>query len=117
VTAPSLQGRLFRATGDTARGEVTTATVFQYNEDDTCVWAVYAGGPIVRGFLVGTRTGDRLEARYVQLNAAGETASGYCVSRIEELDDGRLAVDETWRGESREGDGHSRVEEISLPQS
>ncbi|MFN8035966.1 MAG: hypothetical protein U0V73_08535 [Acidimicrobiia bacterium] len=115
MTVPSLQGRIFRAVGDTTRGEVTTATVFQYNEDDDCVWAVYAGGPVVRGFLVGRRTGDRLEARFVQLVSSGETASGYCVTRVEELGDGRLALEETWKWESRDGVGHGRLEEILVP--
>ena len=34
------------------------------------------------GFLVGTRDGDRLEFRYSQLNASGETSNGRCSSAI-----------------------------------
>lgn len=87
-------------------------TTFVYGEDAGEIWASYQGGGIRRGHLVGRREGDRLDFRYVQLNAAGETSTGHCVSTVSTLPDGRLRLDETWHWESRPGSGTSAVEEI-----
>lgn len=110
---PSLDGRRFAAVGDTVEGEVGEGTVFAYHENDGEVWAHYSGGAVRRGYLVGTRAGDRLDFRYSQLNARGETSSGHCVSSVSQLADGRLRMDETWEWESRPGAGTSAVEELS----
>jgi hypothetical protein len=115
VGAPSLDGRRFRSAANVG-GEVDADTVFHYAEDGSGeVWASYAGGAIRRGFLVGRRGGNRLEFRYVQLNDAGETSSGHCVSTVSTLPDGRLRLDETWAWESRAGSGSSAVEELPDP--
>jgi hypothetical protein len=93
-------------------GDVGPATVFRYRERDGAIEADYAGGTIRAGFLVGTREGDELRFRYVQLRTDGTTAGGRCTSQIVEVDDGRLAMDETWAWESEPGDGTSRVVEV-----
>ncbi|RSM64789.1 hypothetical protein DMH04_50625 [Kibdelosporangium aridum] len=108
----SLDGRKFRAVADTVGGEVEATTEFTYHEKDGEIWAEYAGGKISRGYLVGTRTGDTLDFRYAQLNTAGETNTGHCVSRIETLADGRLRLTEKWEWESRSGSGTSVVQEV-----
>ncbi|MFE9660434.1 MULTISPECIES: hypothetical protein [unclassified Streptomyces] len=109
--APSLDGRVLVPVADQAPGQVGTRTRFAYHERDGVVWADYAGGEVVRGHLVGTRTGDRLDFRYVQLRTDGTTASGHCASRVVALPDGRVRLLETWEWESREGRGTSVVEE------
>jgi hypothetical protein len=103
---PSLDGRRF-ATEDSGGGVATSETVFRYAEDDGVVTATYEGGPIRRGFLVGTRTGDSLDFRYVQLHTDGSTASGHCTTDLELLADGRVRLNETWAWESRPGSGRS----------
>ncbi|WP_018353481.1 hypothetical protein [Longispora albida] len=108
---PSLDGRTFRAVSDVDGGEVSTETVFEYHQDGDLVWAEYSGGTIRRGHLVGTRHGDRLDFRYAQLNTAGETAAGHCVSTVESGPGGRLRLHETWEWESKAGSGTSVVEE------
>ena len=96
-----------------SEGEATPATVFEYYEGgDGIVWARYEGGVIRLGFLVGMRDGDRLEFRYSQLNASGETASGRCFTTISALPDGRLRLDEEWAWETKPGAGTSAIEEI-----
>ncbi|GAA2300078.1 hypothetical protein GCM10010149_56340 [Nonomuraea roseoviolacea subsp. roseoviolacea] len=112
MTVPSLDGRRFRAVADVAGGEVGTETIFTYHQDGSEIWGTYAGGSVRRGFLVGTLDGDRVDFRYTQLNLAGETSSGHCVSRITVLADGRLRLDESWEWESRPGSGSSAVEEV-----
>jgi hypothetical protein len=108
----SLDGRRFRAVGDVDGGEVEAATVFTYHERDGEIWAEYAGGRVKRGYLVGTREGDKLDFRYTQLNTAGETNSGHCVSTVEHMADGRLRLSETWEWESRTGSGTSVLAEL-----
>jgi hypothetical protein len=110
--APSIDGRHFAADADVVAGEVSTDTVFVYHEHDGEVWGDYAGGSIRRGHLLGTRTGDRLDFRYVQLNTAGQTSTGHCVSTVTVLPDGRLQLDETWHWESRPGNGSNTVTEL-----
>jgi hypothetical protein len=109
--APSLEGRQFTAV-DNASGEVDASTVFVYHEKGDLVWARYGGGGVGLGFLVGTRTGDELDFRYTQRGPLGQTSTGHCLSRIEQLSDGRLRLDEKWEWESRGISGTSVVEEL-----
>jgi hypothetical protein len=109
----SLDGRRFRAAVAAEGGEVDAETVFEYHEEGDLIWARYAGGAVRLGYLVGVRRGDELEFRYSQLNTAGESSSGRCVSTLEILPDGRLRLHESWRWESREGTGTSTVDEIA----
>ncbi|MER8014646.1 hypothetical protein ACIQ7S_01605 [Streptomyces griseoluteus] len=108
----SLDGLTLAPVADQAPGQVGTGTLFAYHESEGRIWAEYAGGDIERGHLVGTRAGDRLDFRYVQLRHDGTTASGHCVSTVTELPDGRLRLEEEWRWESGPGAGTSVVEEV-----
>jgi hypothetical protein len=112
ISVPSLDGRTF-ATADSGGGVATAETTFRYAEEDGVVTGTYEGGPIRRGFLVGTRTGDTLDFRYVQLHTDGSTASGHCSTELERLPDGRIQLNETWEWESRPGSGRSI--EVELP--
>ena len=109
-SVPSLDGRRF-AVADSGGGVATMDTTFHYSEDDGVVTATYSGGTIRRGFLVGTRAGDSLDFRYVQLHTDGSTASGHCVTELEALPDGRIRLNESWEWESRPGSGRSVAEE------
>ncbi|MER5380584.1 hypothetical protein ABT040_09915 [Streptomyces sp. NPDC002688] len=110
--ARSLDGLVLAPVADQAPGQVGTRTRFRYHEEDGVVWADYAGGDVLRGHLVGTREGDRLDFRYVQLKHDGTTSSGHCVSLVVELPDGRVRLEESWAWESRTGTGTSVVEEV-----
>ncbi|MGK5554365.1 hypothetical protein ACSNOI_22400 [Actinomadura kijaniata] len=112
METPSLDGLRFRAVADVVGGEIAPATLFTYHEDGGGIWGEYSGGAIRRGFLVGTRRGDVLDFRYSQLNTAGETSNGHCVSRVVTLPDGRLRLEESWEWESRDGSGTSAVEQV-----
>ncbi|KUN03777.1 hypothetical protein AQI95_20175 [Streptomyces yokosukanensis] len=109
----SLDGLTFAPVADQAPGQVGTSTRFAYHEKNGEVWAEYAGGDVVRGHLVGTRQGDRLDFRYVQLRTDGTTACGHCASTVAELPDGRLRLVEAWEWESRTGSGTSVVEQVT----
>ncbi|GHH34706.1 hypothetical protein [Streptomyces candidus] len=107
----SLDGLVLAPVADQAPGQVGTRTRFAYHEQDGLIWAEYTGGDIVRGHLVGTREGDRLDFRYVQLKSDGTTSSGHCLSAVTLLPDGRVRLEESWAWESQEGSGTSVVEE------
>ncbi len=109
----SLDGLVLAPVADQAPGQVGTRTRFTYHEKDGEIWAEYSGGDVVRGHLVGTRDGDRLDFRYVQLKRDGTTSSGHCVSTVVELPDGRVRLDETWEWESQDGSGTSVVEQLT----
>lgn len=109
----SLDGLVFAPVADQAPGQVGTRTRFVYHEQDGEIWAEYAGGDVVRGRLVGTRAGDRLDFRYVQLKTDGTTSSGHCVSDVVELPDDRIRLEETWEWESQAGNGTSIVEQVT----
>ncbi|MEU1040883.1 hypothetical protein [Streptomyces sp. NPDC005907] len=111
--ARSLDGLVLAPVADQAPGQVGTRTRFTYHERNGEIWAEYSGGDVVRGHLVGRRTGDRLDFRYVQLKHDGTTSSGHCVSSVVELADGRVRLEESWQWESQEGSGTSVVEEIT----
>ena len=111
--ARSLDGLVLAPVADQAPGQVGTRTRFTYHEQDGEIWAEYEGGDVVRGRLVGTRAGDRIDIRYVQLKTDGTTSSGHCVSLVTELPDGRVRLEETWEWESQEGHGTSSVEQVT----
>lgn len=113
MTAPSLDGRWFRSAEAVAGGEVGAETRFGYHQHDDLVWARYAGGQVRLGFLVGTRSGDRLDFRYTHVNGEGETATGHCTSTIVVTGAGRLRLHEIWSWESRPGSGTSVLEEVA----
>lgn len=108
----TLDGLVLAPVADQAPGQVGTRTRFTYREQDGEISAEYTGGDVVRGYLVGTREGDRLDFRYVQLDRDGTTSSGHCVSTVVELSDGRVRLEEQWEWESRAGSGTSVVEQI-----
>lgn len=66
---------------------------------------------MLRGYLVGTRTGDTLSFRYSHPNTNGEASNGRCDSSMEATD-GRPCLSETWGWESREGAETSILEEF-----
>ncbi|MET7858960.1 hypothetical protein ABZS81_17410 [Streptomyces sp. NPDC005318] len=123
--ARSLDGLVLSPVADQTPGQVGTRTRFTYHEENGRIRAEYAGGDVVRGHLVGTRSGDRLDflphglegmggAPSVQLKQDGTTSSGHCVSTVVDLADGRVRLDERREWESQEGCGTSVVEELSV---
>ncbi|QJW89661.1 n-acetylglutamate synthase [Spirosoma taeanense] len=107
-------GKTFRSVTNTANGEVNEETLFHYRQQGQIVWAEYAGGAIVKGFIIATVQADNsLDMRYEHVNAQGLLMTGSCRSTPERLPDGRLRLYERWQWTSGEGSsGESIVEEI-----
>ncbi|MEM9521890.1 MAG: hypothetical protein AAGA37_21460 [Actinomycetota bacterium] len=111
---PSIDGRVFADVTAAHAGDVGADTRFEYHEEaDGVVWARYHGGSVRLGYLVGARSGDRLDFRYSHVTVEGGTASGRCRSEIVMLDDGRLEFHESWNWESQPGSGTSVVREVT----
>lgn len=111
-TELSLDGRTLAGVSNADAGEVDPDTRFEFEQDGDRVSATYAGGEIVEGQLLGTIDGNTWDIRYVQLNEAGETATGHSVGNVTELEDGRVRVEDEWEWESKPGSGESVLEEI-----
>ena len=110
----SFNDKVFRSSSNTTNGEVSASTRFQYHQDENIVWAEYAGGSIVKGFLIATVEKDQtLDARYEHVNDSGELMTGKCKSTPELLDDGRIRLHEKWQWTSGDKSrGESVVEEV-----
>lgn len=109
----SLDGRTFHGVENSATGDVGQTTTFTYHQDDDVIWAEYSGGGVLRGYLVGTRSAEKLNFRYAHLGVNKATSTGVCESVIEVLDDGRVRFHESWAWESRPETGRSIVEEMT----
>lgn len=114
MSAPSYDGRRFRAVENSASGEVGSETVFEYHQEGEAVWATYRGGDVVVGTLVATADDEgRLDMRYGHVNRSGALMTGVCETTPEVLPDGRLRLHERWRWTSGDGtSGTSTLEEL-----
>lgn len=108
----SLDGRTLTGVENDEDGEVGADTEFEFEQEGERIYASYSGGDIVDGHLVGTFDGDQWDIRYVQINTDNETATGHSVGNVEQLDDGRIRVEDEWEWESKPGEGESVHEEV-----
>jgi hypothetical protein len=107
--------KTFRSVTNTPNGDVSGDTLFHYHQQDKLVWAEYAGGDIVKGFLIAVvLEGGFLDMRYEHVNSQGKLMTGRCSSAPELLPDGRIRLHEQWQWTSGDGSsGTSIVEEVS----
>lgn len=91
-------GKCFVPKMNTENGEVDGQTVFHYHQRENVIWAEYAGGEILQGFLVGTADEKgNLEFTYQHINAFMQIRLGKCNSMPIRLEDGRLEMHEEWQ--------------------
>lgn len=114
MTRINYDNRRFTPQNNTANGEVNSSTVFHYHQQETVVWATYAGGSVRFGTLIANvLDDDSLDMRYSHVNANGDLMTGKCRSIPELLSDGRLRLHETWTWTSGDNSsGSSIVEEV-----
>jgi hypothetical protein len=95
---PSVNGKNFKASANSANGEVGSETLFHYHEDSRAVWAEYSGGRIARGFLIGKRVSPTtLDLRYQHVSLDGSIKTGICRSTLSLEADGRVMIREKWQ--------------------
>ncbi|PRX79023.1 hypothetical protein B0G93_102386 [Bacillus sp. V-88] len=107
-------GRTFVSIENTANGEVSSKTVFEYKQEGKILSATYSGGDITKGTLIGIVKDDgSLVFRYNHVNVNHEIRGGQCTSVPEILKDGRIRLHEKWKWMDREQSvGESVVEEL-----
>ena len=86
-----------------ANGVVNDLTIFNFSQTDNFVFATYSGGQILRGYLVGILSQNKLSFSYCQLQTNGKMDNGQseCDVMIEN-DKIRLVEHFTWA--SRNGE-------------
>lgn len=106
--------RVFRPVSNTDNGETTADTRFHYQQEGAILTCTYAGGPIVKGQLLGLVDAEgRIDMRYHQLNAKGELMTGHCQSTPEVLPNGKIRLHESWQWTSGDQSaGQSVLEEV-----
>lgn len=110
-------GKNFRSIANTANGEVSDQTIFQYHQTGNIVTAEYSGGGVQEGHLIALMDAQGcLDMRYHHVNLQGDLQTGVCHAVPEILSDGRIRLHETWQWTSGDGSkGHSTTEEFRQP--
>ncbi|MEH7305109.1 n-acetylglutamate synthase [Neobacillus drentensis] len=107
-------GRKFVSVENTANGEVSSSTFFEYKQEGNILSATYSGGDIVKGTLIGiVEENGRLQFRYNHVNKRNEIRGGRCSSTPETLPDGRIRLYERWKWtDTDQSEGESIIEEM-----
>ncbi|KYG71555.1 n-acetylglutamate synthase [Roseivirga echinicomitans] len=106
--------RKFRSVSNTENGETSADTIFEYVQEGNILTALYQGGQIVKGHLIGSVDDQGyIDMRYHQVNRKGELMTGKCHSRPEVLSNGKIRLHEIWEWTSGDfSKGNSILEEI-----
>ena len=109
----NLDGMTMFASSTAAVGVVDAATRVHFRERGERVYARYAGGSVVRGWLVGRwRAGNMLTFRYAQRERGGSIHGGHSSCAVEQLPDGRLRLIEHFTWSTRSGSGVNVFDEL-----
>ena len=95
-------------------GQVNSETRFYYQQQGDIITALYRGGEIVTGQILGKVNDEGvIEMRYQHLDIRGHFQTGNCTSTPEVLDDGRIRLFESWQWTNGDlSKGSSVIEEI-----
>ena len=104
----------FRPILNSANGETSEETIFEYKQDGNILTSEYCGGQIVKGHLIGlVDNSGNIEMRYHQVNKKGELMTGRCSSKPELFKNGKIRLHETWQWTSGDqSNGTSILEEL-----
>ena len=107
-------GRKFVLIENTANGDVSSKTVFEYKQEGHILFATYHGGNIIKGTIIGiVKENGSLKFRFNHVTIKNEIRGGQCYSIPEILSDGRIRLHENWKWlDNDQSDGDSIVEEI-----
>tara|TARA_R110001592_G_scaffold65325_4_gene200561 strand:+ start:530 stop:865 length:336 start_codon:yes stop_codon:yes gene_type:complete len=106
--------RKFRSVSNTENGETSADTIFEYRQEGNILTALYQGGQIIKGHLIGSVDDQGyIDMRYHQVNRKGELMTGKCHSRPEVLSNGKIRLHEIWEWTSGDfSKGNSILEEL-----
>ncbi len=93
-----LDGKVFVAVASGETGEVNKETTFTYHQRGQLIWAIYEGGEIVMGSLMGKVTGAQsFEIVYHHMNQRGNIMTGKCKSSIHRDENKQIRIEESWQ--------------------
>lgn len=106
--------RTFRAVSNTDNGEVTTDTLFYYQQESNVLVAIYEGGRVAQGHLMGlVDAAGNLTFNYHHIDTEGQLMAGFCQSTPEILPTGKIRLHETWQWTTGDrSSGTSVIEEV-----
>ncbi|WP_288233722.1 n-acetylglutamate synthase [uncultured Haemophilus sp.] len=108
----NLNHKTFVAVSNSDHGEVSQQTTFHYFQQEKMIWAEYAGGEIVKGFLIGKWINDtQIEFTYQHLNQALENRLGSCLTTFL-IENGKLIGNEQWQWLDTFEEGCSLIKEV-----
>ena len=110
--AVNLDGLQMNAVQTAANGVIDRDTLFRFTQEQDTVWASYAGGRIVRGFLVGVVQGGHLAFHYCQLEIGGTLNSGHSRCELQRNADGLVQIIEHFQWASGAGTGLNIIQQI-----
>ena len=111
----NLDGRTMFVSTTAADGVVSAETRLHFAQRGRRVVARYAGGRVLRGWLVGRWDGDILRFRYAQREESSTIHGGQSVCVVEERADGRLRLIEHFTWSTRSGSGANVFDELPPP--
>ena len=94
-----------------ADGVVSSDTNLHFTQRGPRVAARYAGGRVLRGWLVGSWDGDILRFRYAQCEVSSGVHGGQSMCVVEQRADGRLRLIEHFTWSTRLGSGTNVFDE------
>ena len=109
----SLDGIKMHVVATADGGEVNSATIFDFTQDDSIVAARDSGGKIKLGYLMGImNSSGSLQFRYTRVDNDGRLDGGCSTCEVSRMADGRVRLLEHFQWESRHGTGTNVFEEI-----
>jgi hypothetical protein len=84
-------------------GVVNEQTIFSFTQIDNFVSAIYSGGQILQGYLVGKLTQDKLYFSYCQLQTNGEMGNGQSECDIFIGENKKISLIEHFKWSSKNG--------------
>jgi len=86
-------------------GVVNQETIFTFSQKENTVTAVYEGGKITKGFLVGKLSpSNQLEFSYCQMQLDGKLDNGLSTCELSRNENGKIILTEHFEWKSRPGE-------------
>ena len=108
----NLDGVRMNVVKTASTGVVNAETIFDFQQKGHVVTAVYRGGAVIEGRLVGMVDGPQLTFRYCQAEKSGALDGGVSECELQRMVDGRIRIVERFQWESRKAAGENIFEEM-----
>jgi hypothetical protein len=84
-----------------SNGVVNELTIFTFSQNGSFVSASYSGGPIFKGYLVGTIHHNKLLFSYCQIQTDGKIDNGQSECEIAIGENGKIRLTENFKWHSK----------------